>query len=58
MDDTVKVGQVWQHKNTGGRWEVTEDGETWVGITRGDGLKAVVQKALIVDDYILVREVP
>lgn len=58
MTDEVKAGQVWQHKNSGRRWVVTEDGEAWVGITREDSLRDLVKKTVLVDDFILVKDAP
>lgn len=56
----VRVGQVWESKNMGGRWTVLyreADGK-W-SLHSEDGRKSrVLPEWMLFDDYVLVKEAP
>jgi hypothetical protein len=70
MDDTVKAGQVWQHKNSGRRLEIVRLGPEddagsangrWQWVPEGyspDHGTHLTAESVLVDDFILVKDAP
>lgn len=63
MDDAVKVGQVWQSKNSGRRLEVVSrpNGDhAWMVRNAGgeDAEPRPIPEWILTDDYVLAKDAP